>query len=273
MEKETIDNITKQIQDKFNKIKFDPELHRYTVGGKVFPSVSGLIKAFVEPFNTKLISKMCAKAEGISQKEILDRWEKIKVDACNYGTRVHDFAERYVIDRYNLNSDLKYYGVYQHLKPGEELTPKEKAVIKFWDDKPEFYVPIILELQMYSEQYEYAGTADIILLDTRDMSLVIGDYKTNKDLFKNYKNKSLLGRFSHMLDMPLSKYELQLSFYQILLEQAGFKISRRFLCWVQEEKDEYKKPTGEGFYTIYNTPDHTEELRQHLIERNNVTSW
>ena len=244
--------ITLKVKDHFKDLKFNQEEHTYKVNGKKLISVSGLIKNFTKPFETDLIATRTAKARGISKCEIIAQWDKKRIDACNYGTRVHDFAERYITHKYKLESDLQFHSVYQHLKEGEKLTPKEQAVLDFWEDKPGYYIPIILELKMYSEHWSYAGTADIILLDTRDGYLVIGDYKTNEDLFKQYKNQKLLNEFSYLDDCPYNKYQLQLSFYQILLEQVGFKVSRRFLVWVQEV-------AGSPLYEIYDTKDYTEQ--------------
>lgn len=64
----------------------------------------------------------------------------------------------------------------------------------------------------------------------------------------------MLGIFDNLLDSPYNKYQLQLSFYQILLEQIGLKVSSRKLIWL--------RPTGK--YELYNTEDYTDVLRDWL---------
>jgi hypothetical protein len=254
--------IAHTVKDFFRELVFNEEYHTYRANGVKYPSVSGLIGDFYTPFEAEKVAKWSGKKANKTAKQMLAEWKAIADKACNLGTRVHEFGERYTIIRFRALTDMtEVVSAAQHLEEGESLLPKEEAVIQFWNDMPEYYVPIILELKMFSKELEYAGTADIILLDTRDNSLVIGDYKTNKDLFKQYKDTKMLSPFQKLPECPHSKYQLQLSFYQILLEQTGYKVSRRFLVWLRERED------GTGFYTMYDTPDHTKILRSHMKKK------
>jgi hypothetical protein len=247
----------------FDKMVFDEPSHTYTVVGKGLKPVSTFISEFYKPFNAERQAPFTAIKEGITTKQVRANWDKTRDDACANGTLVHDFGERYVIDRYGVESDLRYKSVNQHLRKGQELQPKSKALVKFWENKPEWYVPVALELRMFCEELGIAGTADIILIDTRDNSLVIADYKTNKDLFKNFKDKRLLGIFNDLKDMPYSKYVIQLSMYQILLEKVGYKVSRRFLVYLK----------ADGEYELFDTPDVTERLNGHFNKQKEYASW
>ena len=61
--------------------------------------------------------------------------------------------------------------------------------------------------------------------------------------------------FNDLLCCSFNHYQLQLSYYQILLEQIpGVKISGRKLIWIKED----------GTYLLYNTEDYTEILKQEL---------
>lgn len=242
---------------------FDEPSHTYKVRGNGLMPVSTFIKNFVKPFEANKIAPYTAAKEGITTQQVLTNWDTIRIEACANGTRVHDFGERYVIDNYNVSSDLKFKSVLQHLKNDEKLQPKELALIKFWKKKPEYYIPVALELRMFCEELGIAGTADIILLDTRDNTLVIADYKTNKDLFKQYKDQKLLGIFKHMNDCPYSKYKIQLSMYQILLELTGYKVSRRFLVWLKED----------GEYEVFDTKNITGEIINYFALRKQYANW
>lgn len=47
-----------------------------------------------------------------------------------------------------------------------DLEPKsgfEKAIVKFWNDLPDFIIPVIMECRMYHKELMYAGTLDILL--------------------------------------------------------------------------------------------------------------
>ena len=241
-----MEEIRNKIISFFEDLKFDEKKHLYFLKDKkIRYSVSKIIKNFVEPFDTEKVSLLVSKKRSISQKNVLKEWEKIKNEACEKGNKIHLFGEKYP---FNLN-----------LKPENKF---EEAIVKFWKDLPKEIVPVMTELQMYHKKYLYAGTADIILYNKKTKTFIIGDYKTNKDLFKNYKGKKMLNFFSDLLDNPFNKYQLQLSFYQILFEQIGLKVSSKKIIWL--------KPTGK--YELYDTQDYTQILKKYLndIERNHT---
>lgn len=237
--------IKQTIEHYFCRLSFEEKSHKYFIGKTpVKYSVSGVIKNFYKPFDVKTISERVALSEGVSGQEIRDRWTQIGKEACEKGTEVHLFGEDL---QNNLNVSVPIY-----LK---KLEPKKHAVFKFWESLPDFIVPVIAECRMYHKSLKFAGTADIILLDTRDNSLIICDYKTNKDLFKNYKGQRLLEPFKNKLDNPFHKYEIQLSLYQILLEQVpNVKVSKRRIIWLLED----------GKYVMYDCEDLTIKLKKVL---------
>ena len=71
---------------------------------------------------------------------------------------------------------------------------------------------------------------------------MIFDYKTNVDLYKNFKGKRLLEPFTELLDMDLSIYKLQLSAYQLCLETIGLKIIARRLIRLKPDSTYEKIP-------------------------------
>lgn len=228
----------KEILGYFRGLDFDEKNHQYFINGnRIKLSVSGIIKKFVEVFDTQGISRKVAERRGVSQESILKEWDNEKNKACKKGTEVHLFGELYPFNN--------------HLKPRNK---HEEAVVAFWKDLPSTIIPVVMEIQMFHKEHLFAGTADILLYNTVTGKYIIGDYKTNKDLFKNYRGKKMLGPFSDLLDSPYNKYQLQLSFYQILLEQAGVEVSSRKLIWL--------KPNGK--YELYSTEDYTEVLRDWL---------
>lgn len=227
-----------KILEFFKELEFDEGQHLYSINGnQINSSVSKIIKNFVEPFDSYTISKRVAKSKGVSQESILAEWEEKKNAACDKGTRIHLFGELYPFNR--------------HLKPNDKY---EEAIVSFWKSLPDYIVPVVMELQMYHKEYLYAGTGDILLYNCKSDTYIIGDYKTNLDLFKNYKGKKMLGEFKHLLDCPFNKYQLQLSFYQILFEQIGLKVSSRKLIWL--------RPSGK--FEMYDTEDYTSILDKYL---------
>ena len=88
---------------------------------------------------------------------------------------------------------------------------------------------------MYSEEFGIAGTADIICYNLKTKKLKILDYKTNKDLFKNYKEQKMLPPFDNFLDCSFNMYKLQLSMYQYFIEQTGYEVESRTLIWLKPD--------------------------------------
>jgi len=198
--------IANNIREHFKHLVFNEKSHTYQVRGSGLTPVSYLIKDFCKPFKATAIAERLEEKTGIPAEAHLKKWADIRDEACRLGTEAHDFGERYVIDKFKVPSDLTFTVVSIHLEAGEPLPPKHQAIIKFWEDMPEYYVPILLEQRMFNEEWGIAGTADIILLDTRDNTLCIADYKTNVDLFKQFQNQKLLGIFNQKNDTPFSHF-------------------------------------------------------------------
>lgn len=234
-----MEKIKQELKNFFKDINFKEEGHKYDVKGQTLKySVSGLIKFFSPYFDTENISLGTAKKYGKTQEQVLQEWEEEKNKACDKGNVAHLFGENYMLDR--------------SLKPSTGL---EKAIVKFWGDLPKHIVPTIPELQMYHKEYLFAGTADVPLYNTITKKHIIADYKTNKDLFKNFNNQKLLTLFQDLLDCPFSKYQIQLSFYQILMEQVPeVEVSHRKIIWLKDD----------GSYLLYDTIDYTDRLKNFL---------
>ena len=230
--------LLQRIQQPFNKLSFEETKHKYYVEGTpLSKSVSALIGEFYEHFDVEQVAPYSAAKAGVTTEEILKQWADINQESRDRGHRVHAFGEIYQFNR--------------NLKPS---CPQEEAIVKFWQDVPEHILSLAAELRMYHFKHLFAGTADIILFDTKTQTYIIADYKTNKDLLKNYKGKTMLGPFSHLLDNPLNHYAIQLSYYQLLLEQVGVKVSKRIIIWLGLD----------GNYQLFNTEDVTDILKQQL---------
>ena len=96
---------------------------------------------------------------------------------------------------------------------------QEEAIVAFWKSIPEHIIPVAAELRMYH--------------------------------FKNYKGKTMTGPFSHLLDNPLNHYVIQLSYYQLLLEQVGVKVTKRVIVWLGLD----------GKFSMIDTDDVTDILK------------
>jgi len=225
----------------FEDVKFTEENHQYKVGGSpLSSSVSGKIKDLVPHVNFDEIALRKDTKLGFPLGTHKSLWKNNSDLACAKGNKAHFFGEIYAFNR--------------NLKPTDGY---EVAIKKFWDELPKFIIPLFTELVMYHKDYMFGGTADIICLDTRDNSLIIMDYKTNSELYKHFKNNTLKAPFKFLDETNFSKYELQFSFYQILLEQVpGVKIKARRLVWIKDD----------GSYELLKTIDYTEHLKKYMNE-------
>lgn len=226
------------LKETFKDLTFDEATHKYFVNGEpLSTSVSGVIKQFVEKTDFKLIASNIDIRDGLPKGTTSKIWNYNSRLACAKGDKAHYFGEIYAFHR--------------KIKPTD---PYEKAIVKFWNDLPDHIIPVKMELEMYHKTLLIGGMADIILYNKKTGNYIIADYKTNKQLFKNFKGKMLLPPFDNMLEHNFNKYQLQFSFYQIMFEQTGFKVEARKLI--------HLKPTGE--YEIHDTEDLTNKIRKEL---------
>ena len=248
-----IQDVRDKIIDTYtNKLVFIEGPHKYFLDGVEYISVSEVTHKY-KPIDGEQMAENCVrkwqkdqdpsyKYYGMSKEEILALW-KVKSDhACEFGTNVHAFGE-----------SMFYYMTGEPDKVLEEckeqfdengphpLNPQEEAIVKFWDDLPENFVPVLAETKVFNRNgTQYAGTFDILFYyveepESPKNGLVIFDYKTNEDLYKNYRGQTLLWPFQDMLDQNASYYTLQLSLYAIPLQNIGYKVIGRRLIWVKPD--------------------------------------
>ena len=271
---EKYEKIRERILTSFNDLVFVDEGHRYFVGDRELQSVSVVTHLYKKHFDSVLESKKTSernwdnpksKYYRMTPEEILAQWQEKSKNACEHGTEIHEFGEScfyYMIGQYDkilpaFKDRLTADGGF------ETKYPKEDAIVKFYQDIPKCIVPILAETRVYEKDLGYAGTFDILFyydaeLDgktSNESGLVIMDWKTNEDLYKNFKEEKLLKPFEELLDRPISLYILQLSLYQICLENIGFKTAARRILWLKED----------GRYDKISIEQFTKKLRKDLI--------
>jgi hypothetical protein len=83
---------------------------------------------------------------------------------------------------------------------------------------------------------------------------LIVTHNTNKTLTNDFARKNhrmMLPPFQDFPDEPLSHYTLQLSCYQMGIQQLGLPVSHRIIIWLKED----------GTYELINVPDVTDRLK------------
>lgn len=237
-----IEEIRDKVKNVFKDLVFTEGEHTYFVKDRQYISVSSQLKKFYEEFDAEGIAPFSAKKYNKNNPfetpktadDLKAEWKAIADKACESGTRVHLFGEEFP----NLP---------------EPSCKQEEAIIKYWKDLDPKYVVLELELQMYSPSLDYSGTGDIILYNTETDKVSIQDYKTNRDLFDNFKGKTMLEPFTDLLDHALHHYYLQLNFYKMLLENmTDLEVESMEVIWLKEDEND--------IYQTFEIPDLTHKL-------------
>ena len=257
------------IKRSYQGLVFVNEGHRYYYNGKQLESVSNITHLFKPKFDAaaksqemyeKYYNDPTSKYYQMTQQQILEQWTVIKDTACYNGTNVHEFGESCFY--FMTYQDDKILHNFKDRLNGDEfnsINEKEDAVVKFWNDLPQCFVPIASENQVCREDLGYSGTFDLLFyydaeLDnkTQDKSgFVIFDYKTNKDLYKNFRGERMLYPFNELLNCSFNVYQLQLSLYQLALEPIGFKVIGRRIIWLKDDSSYEKINTNSYTYNLY----------------------
>ena len=133
---------------------------------------------------------------------------------------------------------------------------KQKAVAKYYEDlyNVDNFYPVMPEAQIYIDaddnpygiKTDISGTFDALFAfkdKEGKIKLSVRDWKTNKTLENSYNQEygnTLLEPFNTFINQPKSIYTIQLSLYQLGLEQLGYEISDRKLLWLTDDGDYYK---------------------------------
>lgn len=248
--------IREKILKSFDGLTFQEEGHKYFLHGKEIECVSNVVDEFVPPKDTDAMAlgtfqrnfdNPDSKYYQMTVEQIKEEWKRITDHACSHGTERHEFSEGlYYFSTHQLDGIPEEFKCRVHKDEHgglyyEALYEKEKAACKFYEDLPQCYIPILAETKVYNEELEYSGTFDLLvyfdatvygLKDDSKSGLVVLDWKTNKNLYKNYNQEKMLPPFEGMLDMPLSHYKLQLSLYSLALMKIGFRVVGRRLMWL-----------------------------------------
>lgn len=203
-------------------IVFDESKHIYynKLTNERYISATQILSKFKKPFDRYNISLNVARKEGVTQQEILDRWDNIKNIACDKGKSIHLLLEQYILlDIKNTEYDWIYTAFDNSLK-----TITEKYDYRY------------SEKLLYNDNFKIAGTCDL-LVDIGDEFCVI-DFKTNNKITtSNNFNEYLLYPLDFLQNCEYNVYALQLSLYAYMYEkQTGKKPKNLCIFYLKDEK-------------------------------------
>ena len=248
-EPKEVTEIRKKILDVFDGLEFIEDGHKYFLNGIELESVSNVAHQFEEEFDSEAKAEAYAEKHGETKEYWLDQWRYTNLKATISGTLTHSAAESmawiYMGHPENITDDnkCKYIPDKNWLIP---ISPKEESALKFWEEFKNKNMYVVLpETRIYNigNVFKYAGTFDLLVYfkhptDVSKSGLMIMDYKTNKDIYKDYSrmtNKMMYYPFNDLYAEPFGVYAIQLSLYALALEKIGLKIIGERLIWLKED--------------------------------------
>lgn len=254
------------IFEKFGDIKFIEESHQYFIDENEYEPVSNVIGKYEPHVDWDEKADVYAKKYSRTKEDVQKEWRLNNLKATISGTRTHEFGESYTWLSAGYAEKICESNKPQYIKEYNTLVstyPKEDAVKKFYEELDENIKPIGAEFKLSSKYIKGAkricGTCDILFWDENLGGYVIGDWKTNKSLIKDFARKrgiTMLKPFDNMIDEPFSHYRLQFNIYRRMLESIGLNIVAMRLIWLKDD----------GNYEVYDVNKIDDEILNEIMK-------
>lgn len=215
-------------------LSFDKDTHKYTVDGENCISVTTLIHSWFKPFDQKkalrsLRAKPNPLYDGMTDDEIVLKWEKDGNEASRLGNELHEKIENYLkgnlgIDYFKDRSitDIEYGYACQFMED-HKLVTKE------------------IEWRVVYKELKIAGTIDYAT-QNKDGTLDLYDWKRSKKISNNFiSGYSIVPELSHIPDTSYWHYTIQLNLYKFLVEKKGYKVRRMYIVCFHPNNLGYQK--------------------------------
>lgn len=118
------------------------------------------------------------------------------------------------------------------------MTTTGPALIKFFYERVLNSNIVLSEKPLYSNKYKICGTPDLLI--EKNKKFILYDYKTNKYLRKPYG--MMEAPFDDMENTALNKYFLQQTIYEILLEENGYPVDKKYIVWLKDDLELIRVP-------------------------------
>lgn len=226
------------------EINYDPLPHTYHYEGKKLVSATEYIKRFYKPFDAETISEVSAKSWGVKQQEVKDLWQMNGELTADLGTVIHKALELYV----------KYQELGQKISDkrgmdGNYAMPKHpllKSIIEGFIEIDKSKGKIAAEVLVTDIKKGMCGHADRVeIIDLKKKICRVQDFKININSEDIDKYSKVLAPFDSLPANKLSKYQLQMSIYANMLQEAGWTVEGLDVfvyedCWKHYKLDVLK---------------------------------
>lgn len=233
-----------ELDNAFGNFTFFSEDHHYEFKGqRVGTSVTALIDKYCNEFDAESIAEKVAVRDNKTTQQVLDEWEYKNKFACAKGSTCHEFAQSLWSGNewtwIDFNDDHDY---------NMAVIKIQGQAHRFYDDYKDKLEHLADEYIIGSEEYDIASAIDHLFINKLTGELVLVDYKTNSFL-GGYNDGGKQEKFAkkmkvpltHLKDITLNHYYIQLSTYKFLLEKyTNLKVSEMFIVYMSENIDNYE---------------------------------
>lgn len=232
-------NYLQKLNNAFGDFKFFEDGHYYEYKGqRVGISATTLIGQYANEFDSQAVAERVAKKQNKKVEEILAEWKQKNEWACKKGSMCHEFAQK--LWKYDFM--VGFGGVFDTKEQANIANKIASQAVSFHNDYVDKLVHLADEYIIGSEEYDIASAIDHIFINKLTGGLVLVDYKTNTDIYKNEKYaKKMKVPLSHLKDTTLNHYAIQLSMYKFIVEKyTDLKFEEMFIVWFSEKNDNYE---------------------------------
>lgn len=222
----------KKLNKAFGDFTFYSSDHHYEYKGqRIGISVTKFIEEYANEFDSQAVAERVAERDNKSVQEVLDEWKEKNERACEKGTMCHE----YIQSIWEGNIAFGY--------------ESNEIIEKLYNQADNFFIDYRTKLEhladefvIGSEEYDIASAIDHIFLNKLTGGLVLVDYKTNSDIYKNERYaKNMKVPLSHLKDTTLNHYFIQLSIYKYIVEKyTDLKVDEWFIVWFSENNENYE---------------------------------
>ena len=182
------------------------------------------VKLFKENWQQEVRERKSRKTTKVTAKEVAALWKQNGSDAADEGTRIHELIETAIKEGQLLEDYMDERVVVAAMNAYHR-------VLRTYDD----LVRVVPELRLCLPEYKLAGTIDVFI--DREGSIILLDWKTNKELSWDGYKKGLTKLTEDLKNSNLQLYTLQLSTYAYMCEQIfGKPIHRLIIYHTTEDK-------------------------------------
>ena len=230
----------KELNKAFGDFKFFSNDHHYEYKGKrVGISVTKFIEQFTNEFDSQAVAEKVAIKENKSVEEILDEWKQKNEWSCKKGSVIHQLTQ----DRWKyFNANFVIPSMFYSEEQYEILHKLSLQTLNFKNDYQDRLEHLADEYVIGSAEYDIASAIDHIFINKLTGGLVLVDYKTNTDIYKNERfAKTMKVPLDHLKDTTLVHYAIQLSIYKYIVEKyTNLQFEDMFIVWFSENIDNYE---------------------------------